>query len=54
MEEDEYNDSVTYIQDRKYSQSANERVKKKSYNVQCYPWIYFDIKILPPHLENIK
>ena len=20
---------------------------------KCYPWIYFDIKFLPPHLENI-
>jgi hypothetical protein len=29
MEEDEYNDSVAYIQDQKYSQNANERVKRK-------------------------
>ena len=27
--EDEYNDIVTYIQDQKYSQNANERVKRK-------------------------
>ena len=50
--EDEYNDIVTYIQDQKYPQNANERLK--SYNVQCYPQIYFDIKFLPPHLENIE
>jgi hypothetical protein len=28
MEEDEYNDIVTYIQDQKYPQNANESVKK--------------------------
>jgi hypothetical protein len=59
MEEDEYNDIVTYIQDQKYPQNANESVKKKlgnnvkSYNMQCYPRIYFDIKFLPSYLENI-
>jgi hypothetical protein len=31
MEEDEYNDIVTYIQDQKYPQNANESVKRKSY-----------------------
>jgi hypothetical protein len=31
MEEDEYNDIVTYIQDQKYTQNANESVKRKSY-----------------------
>ena len=29
MEEDEYNDIVTYIQDQKYPQNANESVKRK-------------------------
>ena len=29
MEEDEYNDIVAYIQDQRYSQNANERVKRK-------------------------
>jgi hypothetical protein len=59
MEEDEYNDIVTYIQDQKYPQNANESIKRKlgnkvkSYNMQCYPQIYFDIKFLPPYLENI-
>ena len=61
MEEDEYNDIVT-LQDQKYPQNANGSVKRKlkkyffwlkSYNVQCYPRIYFDIIFLPPHLENI-
>ena len=79
--EDEYNDIVTYTQDQKYQQNANESIKKmpvslycsfliapsvfsnvyssiiffrlKSYNVQCYPRIYFDIKFLPLYLENI-
>jgi hypothetical protein len=29
MEEDEYNDIVTYIQDQKYPQNGNESVKRK-------------------------
>jgi hypothetical protein len=29
MEEEEYNDIVTYIQDQKYPQNANERVERK-------------------------
>ena len=32
MEEDEYNDIVTYIQDQKYPQNANESVKRKLRN----------------------
>jgi hypothetical protein len=34
MEEDEYNDIVTYIQDQKYPHNANESIKKSaSFNV---------------------
>ena len=36
MEEEEYNDIVTYIQDQKYPQNANESVKRKIRNkVSC-------------------
>ena len=38
MEEDEYNDIVTYIQDQKYPQNANERVKRKV--IMCHIILY--------------
>jgi hypothetical protein len=36
MEEEEYNDIVTYIQDQKYPQNANESVKRKIRNKDCF------------------
>ena len=35
MEEDEYNDIVTYIQEQKYPQNANESVKKVPVSLCC-------------------
>ena len=36
MEEEEYSDIVTYIQDKKYPQNANESIKRKLRNkVNC-------------------
>ena len=41
MEEEEYNDIVTYIQDQKYPQNANESFKRKLRNkVSCNILIY--------------
>jgi hypothetical protein len=50
MEEDEYTDIVTYIQDQKYPQNANESIKKVPvsqyfrriiFNIKYFPWTIF-------------
>ena len=40
MEEDEYNDIVTYIQDQRYPQNAKESVKRKLRNNCNCKYIY--------------
>jgi hypothetical protein len=55
MEEDEYNDIVTYIQDQKYPQNANESVKKVPDSLYCsfliapsvFSNVYFFYNIFP-------